>query len=90
MLIVEVRVEDIELISLDSLRWGVVFIVMHGIIFIPLNCHSLAVYILWLESSKAAFGLTGSPVIKLLFIFLKSLVFLKFNDLFCNHIVCLR
>lgn len=62
---------------------------MHCVVFVPFYGHSSPVDILRLETAEAALCLTWHPVIKLLLIFLHSLVFLELYDFFGDEIVCL-
>lgn len=87
LLIVKVRIEDIKLVSLDGFGRRVIVVVVHGIILIPFDGHSLPVDVLWFEAAEASFGLAWHPVVELLLILLHSLVLLELNDLLCDEII---
>jgi len=90
LLIIEVRVKYIKFVTLNGLRWGVIFSKMHAVIFIPLACDPYPVDADWLHFSKSALGLAWHPIIELFFILFHSLILLKFYDLFCYLIVGVR
>lgn len=89
LLIVEIRVEDIELVALDSFGGRVVFWIMHGVVFVPLDCDPFSIDVLWLQATEASLSFARNPVIEFLFVLLHALVLLKFNDLFSYEIISL-
>ena len=88
LFIKELWIENIELIPLNSFWGRIVIIIVLTIVFVPLNCDSSSIYILWFFVSKSSFSLTWNPVIKLLLIFFQTFVLLKFDNLLSDEIDC--
>lgn len=86
LLVKEFRIENIEFIPLYSFGRRIIFSIMLGIIFVPLNCNSATTNILRFFIPKTSLSLTGYPVIKLFLIFFKSFILLKLNDFLCYKV----
>ena len=77
-------VENVELVALHCFGRRVVFVVVHRVVLVPLDCHSPPIYVLRLLVSEPAFSLAGHPVVELFFVFFQPLVLLELDDLLGN------
>ena len=82
----QLRIKNIEFISLNCFWRRIIVIIVLSIVFIPLNCDSSSVDVLRLFVSKSSFSFTWYPIIELFFIFLKTFIFLKLDNLLSDEI----
>lgn len=83
-------IEDVELITLYSLRRRVVLAVVHCVVFVPFDRDSPPIDILRFLITEPALRLARHPVIKRLLVFFQSLVLLKLDNLLGDKIDCPR
>jgi len=86
LFIQEIWVENIEFVALDSFRRRIVIVIVLGVIFIPLDCHSPSVNILWLFISETTLSLTWHPIIELFLIFFQSLILFELDNLLSDEV----
>jgi hypothetical protein len=87
LLVIEIRIENVELIALNCSGWGVIVSVVETVVLVPLHCHSFTVYVLRFSVSESALCLTGNPVVKFFLVFLHAFVLLELYDFLSDVVV---